>query len=107
MHEPYAEFAHPMALRSGALDEVPTPPNQMRWNPLPIPAERTDFVEGMVTLGGNGDIFLVACIDSEAVHTPALAGLFQKQLDCALSYGAGNSATLGVRRCAPVAVASP
>ena len=31
------------------------PPNQMRWQPLPIPGEPTDFVEGLVTLGGNGD----------------------------------------------------
>jgi len=34
---------------------VPTSPNQMRWDPLPLPGEPTDFVEGLVTLGGNGD----------------------------------------------------
>jgi homogentisate 1,2-dioxygenase len=34
---------------------VPTPPNQLRWNPLPIPAEATDFTQGIVTLAGNGD----------------------------------------------------
>ena len=27
----------------------------MRWNPLPVPTEETDFVDGFVTLGGNGD----------------------------------------------------
>jgi homogentisate 1,2-dioxygenase len=32
-----------------------TPPNQMRWDPMPIPVEPTDFVDGLVTLGGNGD----------------------------------------------------
>ena len=42
-------------IRSGPFNEVPTPPNQMRWDPLPIPAETTDFVDGIVTLGGNGD----------------------------------------------------
>ena len=36
-----------------AFDEVPTPPNQLRWDPLPLPGEPTDFVEGLVTLGGN------------------------------------------------------
>lgn len=30
------------------------PPNQMRWDPLPPPAEPTDFVEGLVTWAGNG-----------------------------------------------------
>ena len=32
-----------------------TPPNQLRWNPLPMPASPTDFVEGIVTMAGNGD----------------------------------------------------
>ncbi|MBI3525851.1 MAG: homogentisate 1,2-dioxygenase [Betaproteobacteria bacterium] len=35
--------------------EVVTPPGQLRWDPLPIPALPTDFVEGMVTMAGNGD----------------------------------------------------
>jgi homogentisate 1,2-dioxygenase len=29
-------------------------PNQLRWSPLPIPETPTDFVEGLVTVGGNG-----------------------------------------------------
>ncbi len=29
-------------------------PNRLRWNPLPEPAEPTDFVAGLVTLGMNG-----------------------------------------------------
>ncbi len=55
MHEPYREFEKATRMRSGPFTEAPTPPNQMRWNPLPLPAEKTDFVEGIVTLGGNGD----------------------------------------------------
>ena len=55
MHEPYAEFTKKTLLRSGPFHEVPTPPNQMRWDPLPVPNQKTDFVEGIVTLGGNGD----------------------------------------------------
>src|SRR5581483_1852518 len=27
----------------------------MRWDPLPIPEQPTDFVEGLITIGGNGD----------------------------------------------------
>src|SRR5690606_33218824 len=42
-------------LRSAPFDEVPAPPNQLRWRPLPIPQEPTDFVAGLVTIGGNGD----------------------------------------------------
>ena len=29
-------------------------PNQLRWNPLPIPSAPTDFVSGLRTAGGNG-----------------------------------------------------
>jgi homogentisate 1,2-dioxygenase len=32
-----------------------TPPNQLRWNPLPLPTAPTDFIDGLVTLGANGD----------------------------------------------------
>ena len=55
VHEPYRPFDKETLLRSGPFDEAATPPNQMRWNPLALPEEATDFVEGLVTLGGNGD----------------------------------------------------
>ncbi len=42
-------------LRGTPFDEVPAPPNQLRWDPLPIPSEATDFVDGLITIGGNGD----------------------------------------------------
>lgn len=35
--------------------QVPTPPNQLRWNPLPVSDEPTDFVDALFTLAGNGD----------------------------------------------------
>ncbi len=34
--------------------EVPADPNQLRWDPLPIPATPTDFIEGLETMAGNG-----------------------------------------------------
>ena len=34
---------------------VSAPPNQLRWNPLPMPTEPTDFVQGLVTMAGNGE----------------------------------------------------
>ena len=33
---------------------VPTPPNQLRWNPLPAPLAATDFIDAIVTMAGNG-----------------------------------------------------
>jgi len=41
-------------LRSGPFNEAPATPNRLRWNPLPRPAQPTDFIEGLVTFGGNG-----------------------------------------------------
>jgi homogentisate 1,2-dioxygenase len=54
-HKPYEESTAGKMILSGPFCEVPTPPNQMRWDPLPLPAEPTDFVDGIVTLAGNGD----------------------------------------------------
>ena len=53
-HKPYEEV--PMGLiRSGPFHETPTTPNQLRWDPLPLPEKLTDFLDGIITLGGNGD----------------------------------------------------
>ena len=55
-HKPFeASEGTGKLIRSGPFTEVPTPPNQLRWNPIPIPTEKMDFVDGIVTLGGNGD----------------------------------------------------
>src|ERR1700691_4056918 len=53
-HRPYEEIP-PGLIRSGPFHETPTPPNQLRWDPLPLPDAPTDFVDGIITLGGNGD----------------------------------------------------
>ena len=49
-------------LRSAPFDEVPVPPDPLRWDPLPIPPGPTDFVDGLVTFAGNGDASLQAGI---------------------------------------------
>jgi len=36
------------------FDVVETSPNQLRWSPLPIPVEPTDFIAGLRTVAGNG-----------------------------------------------------
>ncbi len=33
----------------------PTPPSQMRWDPLPVDPTPTDFIDGWVTMAGHGD----------------------------------------------------
>src|SRR6202166_4331899 len=55
-HKPFEPIG-PGRLRSAPFDEVPTPPNQLRWGPIPIPAssQRTDFIDGLITMAGNGD----------------------------------------------------
>src|SRR6185369_1934084 len=42
-------------IRSGPFSEVETPPNRLRWDPLPMPAQECDFVDGLVTIAGSGD----------------------------------------------------
>lgn len=41
-------------LRGKPFTEVPPSPNQLRWDPFPIPQQPTDFVQGLVTVAGNG-----------------------------------------------------
>ena len=53
-HRPFAEIRQQL-IRSGPFTEAPTSPNQLRWDPLPIPERETDFLNGIVTLAGTGD----------------------------------------------------
>jgi len=55
----------PGMLRSAPFDEALTPPDQLRWDPLPLPSAPTDFIDGLVTFAGNGDAALQAGI---AIH---------------------------------------
>jgi homogentisate 1,2-dioxygenase len=43
-------------IRSAPFNEAEATPTQLRWSPFPIPRKPTDFIEGIVTLGGNGDV---------------------------------------------------
>jgi homogentisate 1,2-dioxygenase len=53
MHGPYKRIKEG-SIRSGPFDEVETPPNRLRWDPLPMPAKPTDFVQGLATIAGSG-----------------------------------------------------
>lgn len=41
--------------RSSPFGEALASPNQLRWDPLPMPEEPEDFISGMVTMAANGD----------------------------------------------------
>jgi homogentisate 1,2-dioxygenase len=53
MHGPYKRMSDGL-VRSGPFNEVETPPNRLRWNPFPLPAKPTDFIDGLATLAGSG-----------------------------------------------------
>ncbi|MFC4036053.1 homogentisate 1,2-dioxygenase [Streptomyces polygonati] len=54
-HPPFRRIPNG-ALRSAPFHDVEPDPNRLRWGPLPPPTEPTDFVQGLVTVGGNGDV---------------------------------------------------
>ena len=56
LHKPFRQIESGL-FKSSPFDEAVTTPNQLRWNPLPMPTEPTDFVQGIKTVAGNGDIF--------------------------------------------------
>jgi homogentisate 1,2-dioxygenase len=53
MHHPFTKVFHP-TLQSGPFTELSASPNQLRWNPFPIPSAPADFIEGLITIAGNG-----------------------------------------------------
>src|SRR5271156_4789879 len=54
MHPPFKRLDDRL-VRGTPFDEVAPPPNRLRWTPLPPPSAPTDFIDGLVTMGGNGD----------------------------------------------------
>jgi homogentisate 1,2-dioxygenase len=43
-------------LRGTPFSEIEPDPNRLRWSAPPLPAADTDFVDGLYTVAGNGDI---------------------------------------------------
>ncbi|RQU21829.1 homogentisate 1,2-dioxygenase [Burkholderia cenocepacia] len=68
VHRPFEPYAGAQRLVSefgDSTDVPPTPPNQLRWDPLPMPVEPTDFIDGLVTMAGNGS---AAAMNGCAIH---------------------------------------
>jgi homogentisate 1,2-dioxygenase len=55
MHGAFHRIEHP-TLRGAPFDEMELSPNRLRWNPLPMPGSPTDFIDGLFTMGGNGNL---------------------------------------------------
>lgn len=51
-HEPFEPL--PSGHLVSDFGNEPTPPNQYRWDPLPMPAQPTDFIDGLYTMCGQG-----------------------------------------------------
>lgn len=56
LHAPFFPIAFDgtTSLWHNDFAQVPALPDQLRWDPLPLPKEPKDFIEGMVTFAGNG-----------------------------------------------------
>ncbi|HSC98800.1 MAG TPA: homogentisate 1,2-dioxygenase [Casimicrobiaceae bacterium] len=67
LHGEFSELPHP-SLKSAPFDEVAASPNQLRWDPWPMPDAPTDFIDGLVTIAGNGSVAAQAGI---AIHVYA------------------------------------
>jgi homogentisate 1,2-dioxygenase len=76
-HAPFAPYGQPSLIRSGPFDETPPTPNRLRWDPLPTPQAEVDFVDGLVTYAGNGD---VATGQGMAIHVYAATKSMQDRV---------------------------
>ncbi|MBV9743035.1 MAG: homogentisate 1,2-dioxygenase [Acidobacteriia bacterium] len=79
-HRPYRQIERGL-IRSSPFDEIPAPPNQLRWDPPAIPSKPTDFVQGLITFAGNGNA---------AAHTGIAIHLYlaNRSMDTKLFYNA-------------------
>src|SRR5216683_2170265 len=53
VHKPFRRLGNAM-LRTAPFDETEATPSQLRWSPFPIPQAPTDFLDGLITISGNG-----------------------------------------------------
>ena len=56
LHEPFRQIESNL-FKSTPFDEVATTPNQLRWNALMMPETKTDFIDGLISIAGNGDLY--------------------------------------------------
>ena len=54
-HAPFERCFGNDGLHAGPFQE-PVTPNRLRWDPLPFPQQPTDFIDGLITCCGNGEV---------------------------------------------------
>jgi homogentisate 1,2-dioxygenase len=54
-HPPFRRIGSGL-LRSAPLEDGVNDPNRLRWDPLPLPDQPTDFVDGLYTVGVTGHV---------------------------------------------------
>ncbi len=65
-HQPFKRIDN--GLIRASWNEVETTPNRLRWDPVSLPSKPTDFVQGIVTIAGNGE---AAAGSGVAIHVYA------------------------------------
>ncbi len=75
LHGEFIPFAQDY-LASPPFNQIATPPTQMRWNPLPYPSAKCHFVQGLLTLAGNGSIEM---LNGAAIHLYAINESMQNE----------------------------
>jgi homogentisate 1,2-dioxygenase len=53
LHGTFEPYRQPLLATAPFVTQ--TSPNQVRWDPFPIPDAATDFIDGLVTIAGNGN----------------------------------------------------
>jgi homogentisate 1,2-dioxygenase len=51
-HRPFERLEH--ARFDEPVNDLPLSPNQLRWDPVPLPEVPTDFIDGLLPMAGNG-----------------------------------------------------
>src|SRR5262249_19507104 len=54
MHDPFVLYTH-RTMIGAPFNTMPTAPNQLRWDPVPLPKKPVDFFDGIFTVAGAGD----------------------------------------------------
>lgn len=55
-HPAFVAGEQPTLIRSAPFLEVPPSPNRLRWDAPCCPPQPVDFIDGLVTIAGNGDV---------------------------------------------------
>ncbi len=55
-HAAFVRYDGAPLLKSAPFDECAPSPNRLRWDPLPYPDTSTDWVDGLVSYGGTGNV---------------------------------------------------